>query len=111
MRIRCDVTLTRNWREQDLPRPIFDFMERWEKRAEESMKTYQFGWPAKLVETQFVYEGRSYSIVPGTFGIPDDLCEKFQQGPWVTRVYGGGFDDDLRMIPGVEEVQSCGFLD
>ena len=111
MLLRCDVVLSRDWREQDLPKPIDAFMEKWEAIAAEEMKHYEFGWPAKLVETQFTYEGKSYSIVPSTFGIPDDLCEKFQQGPWVTRVYGGGFDDDLRAIPGVGSVQSCGFLD
>ena len=111
MRIKCDVRLTRDWRNQNLPKPVYDFMEKWEKRAEEAMKTYEFKWPAKLVETQFVYEGISYSIVPETFGIPDDLCEKFQGGPWVTRQYGGGFDDDLRAIPGMQNVNSYGFLD
>ena len=102
MLFRCDVRLTRDWRNQDLPKPIAQFMERWEKKAEKAMKTYQFQWPAKYVETQFLYEGKSYSIVPGTFGIPDDLCEIFQTN---------GMDDDLRSIPGVENVQSCGFLD
>ena len=102
MLIRCDVKLTSDWRNQDLPKPILDFMEKWEKRSIEAMKTYQFQWPAKLVKTQFIYEGKSYSIDPGTFGIPDDLCEIFQPN---------GMDDDLRAIPGVTDVQSCGFLD
>ena len=108
---RCDVVLSQDWRSQNLPKPIYDFMEKWEAIAAEEMKRYVFGWPAKLVETQFTYEGITYSIVPSTFGIPDDLCEMFQQGPWVTREYGGGFDDDLRAIPGVKGVRSYGFLD
>ena len=66
------------------------------------METYEFMWPAKLVETQFVYEGKSYSITPGTFDIPDDLCEIFQSH---------GMADDLRAIPGVQDVQYSGFLD
>ena len=57
------------------------------------------------------FEGKKYSIVPATFGIPDDLCECFQQGPWVTEKYGGGFDDDLGENPGVTSVGSYGFLD
>ena len=105
------ITLTHEWREQGLPEPIYAFMEKWEKNAADAMKTYKFGWPAKLVRTEFVYEGRKYSIVPETFGIPDDLCECFQQGPWVTKTYGGGFDDDLQAIPGVTHVFSHGFLD
>ena len=99
---RCDVSLGRDWRNQNLPEPICKFMERWEKKADEAMKTYVFQWPAKLVETQFIFEGKSYSITPSTFGIPDDLCEIFQTN---------GMDDDLRSIPGVQDVQSCGFLD
>ena len=106
-----EITIDRDWRSQGLPEPILQFMEKWEKIAEEEMKTYEFGWPAKLVTTRFSYDGTTYYIIPATFGIPNDLCEKFQQGPWVTRKYGGGFDDDLRKIPGVSDVRSCGFLD
>ena len=102
MFFRCDISITREWRNQNLPKPICDFMEKWEKRAAEAMKTYKFQWPAKLVETQFIYDNESYSITPATFGIPDDLCEIFQSN---------SMDDDLRGIPGVENVQSCGFLD
>lgn len=106
-----EITLTRDWRKQGLPKPIYEFMEKWERNAAEAMKTYEFGWPAKLVETRFTYEGKKYSIFPSTFGIPDDLCECFQQGPWVTERFGGGFDDDLKRIPGVTDVWSDGFLD
>ena len=106
-----DVKLTKNWREQNLPEPIRGFMEKWEKIAETEMKTYKFGWPAKLVETVFTFEGLTYSMTPETFGIPDDLCECFQGGPWITEKYGGGFDDDLKAIPGVTGVTSFGFLD
>ena len=102
MKARCDVHLRKDWRDQELPEPICEFMERWEKKAEEAMKTYRFQWPAKMVETQFMYEGKTYSIIPGTFGIPADLCEIFQTN---------GMDADLQAIPGVEDVQSCGFLD
>ena len=105
------ITLTPDWRNQGLPEAIHPFMEKWERNAAEAMKTYRFMWPAKLVETRFTYEGKNYSIVPATFGIPDDLCECFQGGPWVTETYGGGFDDDLRKIPGVTSVGSYGFLD
>ena len=102
MLTQCDIRITSDWREQDLPGPICDFMARWERIAWEAMKTYRFQWPAKYVETQFVYEGQSYSIVPSTLGIPGDLCEIFQSN---------GLEDDLRAIPGVSDVQSCGFLD
>ena len=102
MLIKVDVKLTKNWRNQNLPEPIQEFMERWESEAEEAMKTYEFKWPAKLVETQFIFEGVSYSLTPETFGIPDDLCEIFQNN---------GMDDDLRAIPGVTGVCSCGFMD
>ena len=106
-----EIILTREWREQNLPLPIAAFMEKWEKNAADAMKDYHFGWPAKLVETRFDYAGKTYRIVPATFGIPDDLCECFQQGPWVTEHFGGGFDADLKAIPGVTGVGSFGFLD
>ena len=99
---QCNVTLTQEWRSQNIPEPLCEFMEKWERKAEEAMKTYEFMWPAKLVETRFVYEGKTWSIFPETFGIPDDLCEIFQTN---------GMDDDLRAIPGVSDLRSYGFLD
>lgn len=100
-----------DWASLDLPGPIRSFMEKWQGIAEAELKRYKFGWPAKYVHTDFTYEGRSYRIVPETFGIPDDMCECFQQGPWVEERYGRGMDADLRAIPGVTGVFSDGHLD
>lgn len=98
------IRITDDWRNQNLPEPICAFLEKWEKKSAEAMKTYRFQWPAKGVETVFTYEGVRYRISPATFGIPDDLCEIFQTQP-------GGFDDCLRAIPGVTDIRSCGMLD
>ena len=40
-------------------------------------------------------------ITPDTFGIPQDLGERLQEGPWVDEKYGGGLASDLRKIEGV----------
>ena len=105
------TVLPGEWRALNLPTPIRAFMEKWQGIADAQKAMYRFGWPAKLVHTDFTYEGRRYRIVPETFGIPDDLCEWLQEGPRVTKQYGGGMDADLRAIPGVTDVFSDGFLD
>ncbi len=105
------VKLTPEWRKQNLPEPIKAFMEKWQGIADVEMETYELMWPAKLVHTDFTYHGTSYRICPETFGIPDDLCERFQYGQWVEKKYGGGMNDDLRKIDGVFGVFSDGFLD
>ncbi len=40
---RDAITLTSDWRNQGLPKPIYEFMEKWEKNAGDAMKTYKFG--------------------------------------------------------------------
>ena len=105
------VELTKDWRNQDLPGEIRAFLETWQGIADEEMKTYEYGWPAKCVETKFTFRGIRYSITPDTFGIPDDLCECFQEGPWITERHGRTMEDDLRSIKGVRSVYSSGFLD
>ena len=106
-----EIQLTSNWRSQNLPEAILPFMEKWQAIADEEMKIYELKWTAKLVETRFVYRGIRYIITPLTFDIPDDLCERLQEGPWVENKYGGGLDSDLRKIKGVGNVFSDGFLD
>ncbi len=105
------IKLTPDWQKQDLPEPIRVFMEKWQGIADAEKMTYEFGWPAKLVHTDFTYNGISYRICPETFGIPYDLCECLQGGSWIEERYGGGMDDDLHKIGGVTRVFSDGFLD
>ena len=106
-----EVDITSEWHNQELPEPIKAFLEKWQGIADEEMKIYELEWTAKLVETRFSYRGVRYSITPSTFDIPDDLCERLQNGPWVKEKYGGGLDADLRKIEGVKSVHSFGFLD
>lgn len=105
------IKLTPDWRKQSLPPAIRAFMEKWQGIADEEMKTYEFGWPAKLVHTDFEYNGVRYRICPETFGIPDDLCECLQHSRRIEERYGGGMDKDLRGMDGVTYVFSDGFLD
>ncbi len=105
------IKLTKDWRSQDLPAEIRAFLETWQSIADEEMKTYEFGWPAKYVITRFTFRGIRYIITPETFDIPDDLCECFQGGPWIVERHGRTMEDDLRAIQGVRNIFSDGFLD
>ncbi len=105
------IKLTPDWRSQHLPQVIRAFMEKWQGVADEEMKTYKFGWPAKLVHTDFTYRGTCYRICPETFGIPYDLCECLQCGTQIEEKYGSRMDEDLLAIDGVTYVFSNGFLD
>ncbi len=105
------ITLPANWRELDLPDAVFAMLDKWQQIADQEMKTYKFQWPAKLVETKFVYGDIQYRIIPQTFGVPDDLMETLQYGPYSTEKYGISLSEDLEKAEGFSHVQAYGFLD
>lgn len=105
------ITLPANWRELDLPDAVFAMLDKWQQIADQEMKTYKFQWPAKLVETKFVYGDIQYRIIPQTFGVPDDLMESLQYGPYITEKYGISLSEDLEKAEGFSHVQAYGFLD
>ena len=105
------ITLPANWRDLDLPEAVVAMLDKWQKIADKEMETYKFEWPAKLVETKFAYGGIHYSLKPETFGVPDDLMETLQYGPYITEKYGISLSQDLERTPGFTHVAAYGFLD
>ena len=105
------ITLPANWRELDLPEAVKAMLDKWQRIADKEMETYKFEWPAKLVETKFVYGGTHYRLVPATFGVPDDLMETLQYGPYITEKYGISLSRDLEKTAGFSHVAAYGFLD
>ena len=102
------IPITRNW--QDLPVAVCRVLEKWQKIADEEKKQYKMMWPAKLVHTDFTYDGQNFRIVPETFGVEEDLMECFQQEPLVEGKYGTSLTKDLWSI-GCSYVFSDGFMD
>jgi len=105
------MRLPADWRDLDLPGAVAAMLDKWQKIADREMETYTFKWPAKYVETRFAYGGMHYSIKPETFGVSDDLMEKLQDGPYITKRYGISLTQDLKRTPGFSHVASYGFLD
>lgn len=64
------------------------------------------GWPAKLVETEFMYEGRKYSIKPKDIGL--DGADGWEQG--FMECLQNDMAADLEKA-GAEEILNIGFLD
>lgn len=90
------ITLRDDWREQGLSKQLYAFMEKWEEIAWKERKNFRSEWPDKKIRIRFRENSKYYQIVPETFGIPDDLFELLQQGPWVTEKYGRGMNEELQ---------------
>lgn len=105
------IEIGKYWREMDLPDAVINMLDKWQKIADKELETYKFGWPAKLVETKFSYDGKQYRLTPQTFGVPDDLMETLQHGPYVTEKYGISLSEDLEKTDGFSHVAAYGFLD
>ena len=70
------------------------------------IREWNDGWPAKIVETRFNYNGRKYTIIPSTFGLEDEDC--WDQG--FLEFLQGYLKKDLELI-GATGITNFGFLD
>ena len=105
------IVLPANWRTLSLlPSKLVTVLDKWQRIADKEIECYKFGWPAKLVHTDFTCDGQRYSVTPETFGVEGDLMECLQQGPYITDKYGSTLTDDLKEA-GFSNVISLGFLD
>ena len=88
-------------------RTIALLKEKWKKDFAEEKKAWDQdpGWPAKLVETTFVLNGKEYSIGPEDIGL---TCNCWDQGFMET--VQGRIRQDL-VDCGATDVYSLGFID
>ena len=94
MKLVADQTvkfLLEKWKKELVPKK-----EEWDKKP---------GWPAKLVETTFVLNGKEYSIKAPDLGLTDDCWD---QGFMET--IQGDMKKDLEEL-GAENIYSMGFID
>lgn len=92
---------------------VKDFISMWKKKKEkyeDAWKRYtpfhQGKWPAKLVETRFVYKGMEYSLKPEDIGLNRD-------NPWdqgFMEFMQSDIEKDLRKM-GATHIWSLGFID
>ena len=88
-----------------MPKELEDLIARWKEKAETYREAFDYGWPAKLVETKFILNGKQYSLTSASFGLENNcwnhgLMEFFQ----------ADLAQDLKAI-GAEDVYHLGFLD
>ena len=55
--------------EQELPIELQELLDEWRIKKEAYRDRWDYGWPAKLVKTQFCYQGRQYCITPDMIGL------------------------------------------
>lgn len=94
---------------EDVPE-IYAVLQKWRSKMDECRKEwedrYGEGWPAKLVETQFVFQGQPYHYFPDDIGLErrnswdEGLMEHLQ--PYIQK--------DLEAA-GATDVFNMGFLD
>ena len=90
---------------KELPGKIAALVEEWKDKKELYRERFGSGWPAKLVETTFVLNGKEFSIKPEDLGLTDDCWD---QGFMET--IQADMKKDLEDF-GAERIYNIGFID
>ena len=97
---------------EDVPE-LYAVMQKWKDKMPECRKAWEEGtsggcgrWPAKLVQTQFVYKGQPYHYYPDDIGL--DRGNPWDEGlmEWLQK----DIQKDLEAA-GATDVFNIGFLD
>ena len=112
LKIQHDITDYEDITEEEAMKLVADqtvkfLLEKWKKELVPKKKEWDKkpGWPAKLVETTFVLNGKEYSIKAPDLGLTDDCWD---QGFMET--IQGDMKKDLEEL-GAEDIYSMGFID
>ena len=85
---------------------VAELLKKWSEKKEEFREEFDYGWPAKYVETRFYLKGKAYSITPDDIGLEKGDCwdEGFME------FLQSDIGKDLKEL-GAEEIRHLGFLD
>ena len=89
-----------------LPIALQELLDRWVEKKESFRSGFNYGWPAKLVETRFKLDGVKYSITPDMIGLKQGDC--WDEGLMEYLQYDLG--EDLKEI-GATDICHIGFID
>ncbi len=81
-------------------------LREWTEKKEEYRDAFNYGWPAKYVETTFYLNGKQYSITPDSIGL--ERGESWDEG--FMEYLQGDIAEDLKKL-GATEIRNYGFLD
>ena len=91
---------------EDVPE-LYALMQKWKAKVEEYRKEWGDGlWPAKCVQTSFVYQGKPYHYFPDDLGLERGDC--WDEG--LMEYMQGDIAKDLKAL-GATDVCDLGFLD
>ena len=81
-------------------------LEKWTQEKEKYRAEFNYGWPAKYVETTFYLNGKQYSITPDSIGLEggNSWDEGFLEFLQVK------IGEDLEIL-GATEIRHMGFMD
>ena len=89
-----------------LPKALQELLAQWTAKKEAYRSKFNYGWPAKLVQTVFKLDGQAYSITPDMIGLTQGDC--WDEG--LMECLQGDLGKDLKAI-GATDVCHLGFLD
>ena len=81
-------------------------LKAWTEKKEDYRAGFNYGWPAKYVETTFYLNGKQYIITPDSIGLKRGDC--WDEG--LLEYLQGDIGEDLKKM-GATEIRHVGFLD
>lgn len=96
---------------KELPAEFFEALARWREEALEIWNSDRIEWYSKLVKTTFIYNGRSYVVIPEDV-YPENFFAKYPEGSLHagTEILQKTIEKDLISL-GAENIKHYGFLD
>lgn len=110
------ATMLFNYKEENIPIELINFLDKWKDKINEYRKTYRELYPVKLAHIEFIYKDVLYSIYPTTIGATyksSFMSDKEYDVSWdsLFEVYEREIRDDLEKELGVKHSRYYGFLD
>ena len=93
-----------------LPEKIAALVEEWKEKKESYRERFGSGWPAKLVETKFIFEGEEYVLGPESFAKEEIGSNLYAWESGLMECYQADLKKDLEAL-GAVRVFNMGFLD
>ncbi len=95
---------------KEFPEKLAALVEEWKDRKEVYREEFNDGWPAKLVETSFIYEGEEYVLAPESFAKEKIAPGLYAWESGLMECYKYDLEKDLKKL-GAEHIFTNGFLD
>ena len=108
--------ITDDYRKQDIPKELVEFLDEWTIKIAEYKKAFVERYPVKNASIKFIYQEYVYEITPLTLLATyrtNFMSDEYYDVPWhsLFEEYQKAIRDDLETKLGVKYSNYIGFLD